>query len=157
MLEYLRLLFTRGEPSATLEFLTLKNVTCRELISTVVPEVCQGSAADILARETARLASGYDQASQMASAAAYWQLSLGTLVVTSALITHGAWMAWFLLSVALLAMQAAYVAWQCSMIGISLFLHWTLTWWSYVYYFFESVRRWGRSGVGTISTHLSML
>ena len=36
------------------------------------------------------------------------------------------------------------------MIGLSMLLHTTLSWWSYVYYFFESVRRWGRSGVGTI-------
>ena len=99
------------------------NVTCSELISTVVPNVCSSNFIDALARERERLGETAEAAVEFTSTASYWQIAAGTLVGGSILINHGRFIAWIGLSLSLLSMQLLYVGWQLTMIAVTMVMY----------------------------------
>ena len=70
------------------------NITCSELLSNVVPAVCSNNFIGSIIDQRERLRETAAQAAEATSAAAYWQLAAGTLVVGSVIINHGRFIAW---------------------------------------------------------------
>ena len=122
------------------------NITCSELLSNVVPAVCSNNFIGSIIDQRERLRETAAQAAEATSAAAYWQLAAGTLVVGSVIINHGRFIAWIGLTVTLLSMQLLYVGWQMIMIALTMLMYTVLTYFSIVFYIFESVQRWAASG-----------
>lgn len=125
---------------------TAWNITCADLLSTVVPEVCSESFVDVLMRERARVASTAEAVAESYHSAAYWQIAIVTVVIASVLYNHGRFIAWISLASTLLMMQMAYVAWQVSIIALNVVLYTWLTYFSTVHYLLESCRRWVKGG-----------
>ena len=120
------------------------NITCTELIRTIVPTVCSNNVMSTLADSRKAAVQVAVQASEHASKAAHWELAMVTLVLASLVVNHGRFIAWIGLSLILLSMQLLYVGWQLLMIAVTMLMYSTLTYASVVFYIGESVRRWTR-------------
>ena len=126
-----------------------RGATCRELLNVAV-DVCGSSIIGEFDSQEEPL--GYaEQAAEASRSATYMQIAGFTLLAATMIYTYGRFLAWFFLSLVLLVIQIAYIGYTSLAIALNIMVYSWLTYFAFLYYFYESVHRWGkaaRSGGG---------
>lgn len=122
------------------------NITCQELLSSVIFDVCNDHLFSELERQQARIFDTAAEFSEASRSMPMWKLIVVLVVVASILYNHGRLLLWLTLSAALFAVQAAYAAWNVGAVCLFVWLYTVLRNATIVFYVCESALRWARGG-----------